>query len=208
MKKRNWMILFCMLIMSVFFTGCSSQDTLEYEGEKYVLLEYPASVFYYDYQYDDSGEFEVEGIYPFKGTQWDMVWVEGDVYCIKDQAKEAAAYYGNDANYEWFVVIDEEDEEVTYPLRLTTEEIESLYAIEEAERDNSIFFEEIETFGSIIKVSKDGFIKAGIGLAQYDGSWYWRTETINEDKEQDGAWAEYICELPETVIEKINDLLK
>ena len=55
--------------------------------------------------------------------------------------------------------------------------------------------------GTLKKVSKDGFISAIICLANYNDSWYYRTEIMNEKDE------EYIIVLPETLNKKIDKLL-
>lgn len=182
-------------------------DSIEYKGENYVFLDYPRDIFYYDYNGTESSNFEVEGTYPLTDSQWLMLWNEEDIYCMESDLEAASAYYGSDENYDWFIVVDD-DEEITYPLELSADDIEGVYALEHAERDTSIFFEEIEKFGSLIKVSKDGFIKATIGLAQYEGDWYWRTETIDEENEKDGTWAEYVCNVPESVNEKMKQAIK
>lgn len=199
------LVMMCTLLSSCWGKDVTSTDALEYEGETYVLLEYPTSIVYYDY--NGSVDAEEDEICLLESSQWAMVWYEGDVYCIKDKADEAKAYYANEANYDWFAGIDEE-KEVLYPLELTVEEIGDIYDMAEAEWKTSIFFEEIESFGNVTKVSKDGMIKGIIGTAKYDGQWYWRTETIDENREKDGTWAEYICPLPEPVNDKIKDAKK
>ena len=54
-----------------------------------------------------------------------------------------------------------------------------------------------------MKTSKDKTISAIICLAYYNDSWYYRTEIIDINKEDD---PEYIIKLPETLNKKILNL--
>lgn len=45
-------------------------------------------------------------------------------------------------------------------------------------------------------------------LAYYDGSWYWRSEIIDENREKDGTWPEYIHKLPDSLSNKITEAIK
>lgn len=202
----------CLLIMScVLFTGCSQQksddqDIVKYEGNKYVLLEYPANEFYYDYNGNSHDNFEeVDGIYPVDSSLWNMIWNGGDLYCAKDKADEAESYYADDVNYDWYIVIDTEEEECFYPVDITDSERESMYSFEEMERKTSVFMEEFEAHGSIVKISKDGIVRGTISIARYDGNWYWKSEIIDESREEDGTWPEYVQPLPETLNRKVKE---
>lgn len=83
------------------------------------------------------------------------------------------------------------------------EELICLYEIEEQDKDPAIFFEEIEDFAKLTKTSKDGIVSGVTELAYYDGSWYWRSEIIDESREKDGTWPEYVQKLPDSLSTKI-----
>ena len=179
-------------------------DTVKYEGEKYSVFGYPADIFMYDLA--EGVECEEDESVPLDGSQWRMVYNNGDVYCNTDDIDAANAYYNNHENYNWFVNIEYDDYEKMYPLNISMEDFEYIYRMEDMNKETAIFFDEIETQGSLIKVSKDGFIEGRTGLAEYDGKWYWRTETIDESRERDGEWPEYVIPLPEAVSDEIMEL--
>ena len=204
----------CILIISsMLLVGCNQQDTgdldtVKYEEKEYVFIEYPMNEFYYDYNGSSHDNFEeVDGIYPVDSSKWDMIWNGGDLYCAKDYAKEANRYYADDENYDCYIVIDTEDEgeENAYLVNLTEEELDSIYDLEEKEKTTSAFWEEFEAFGSIIKISKDGMVRGTISIAKFSGNWYWKSEIIDESREEDGTWPEYIQPLPETLDSKIKE---
>ena len=58
-------------------------------------------------------------------------------------------------------------------------------------------------FGSIAKISKDSVVRGTLSIAKYDGNWYWKSEVIDESREKDGTWPEYVQPLPESLNEKI-----
>ena len=176
-------------------------DTVKYEGEKYSVLSYPADIFMYDLA--EGVECEEDETVTLDGSQWRMVYNNCDVYCHTDDIDDANAYYNNHENYDWFVNIEYEDSEKMYQITPSMEDFEYIYRMEDMDKDTSIFFDEIETQGSLIKVSKDGFIEGRTGLAEYDGKWYWRTETIDENRERDGEWPEYVIPLPDAVSDEI-----
>ena len=180
-------------------------DTVKHEGEKYSFLGYPADIFMYDLA--EGVECEEDETVPLDGSQWRMVYNNCDVYCHTDDFDDANAYYNNHENYVWYVTIEDGDKEFTYPLEISMEDFEYIYRMEDMDRETSIFFDEIETQGSLIKISKDGFIEGRTGLAEYQGQWYWRTETIDENRERDGEWPEYMIPLPETVSDQIINML-
>lgn len=176
-------------------------DTVKYDGEKYVALGYPADIFMYDLA--EGIECEEDETVPLEGSQWRMVYNNTDVYCYTDDFDDANAYYNNHENYNWFVNIDYEGGEKLYPIAPSMEDFEYIYRMEDMNKETAIFFEEIEMQGSLIKVSKDGFIVGRTGLAEYNGKWYWRTETIDESRERDGEWPEYVIPLPQAVSDEI-----
>ena len=206
-KIINTLIL--VLILNMLLSGCSNENTenynkVDFEGKEYQLLEYPANEFYYDYNGNSNDNFEeVDGRYPIESPQWEMIWNAGDLYCAVDCVEEAEYYYSNDDNYDWYIVIDTEDEELSYPINVNDDELEDIYKLEEMERTTSLFWEEFESQGSLIKISKDGIVRGTISIIKYDGSWYWKSEIIDESREKDGDWPEYVQPLPKTFNNKI-----
>ncbi len=196
-------IALLVLAVMLMYTN-NDTDTVKYEGEKYSVLGYPADIFMYDLA--DGVECEEDETVPLDGSWWRMVYNNGDVYCHTDDFNDANAYYNNHENYDWYVNVEYEDREKMYPINPSVEDFEYIYRMEDINKETSIFFEEIEMQGSLIKVSKDGFIKGITGLALYDGSWYWRTEIIDESREMDGDWPEYVIPLPEAVNNEIAGL--
>ena len=81
-------------------------------------------------------------------------------------------------------------------------------SVENLPKEKAIFFEEIEEFATLTKTSKDGMVSGLTELAYYEGSWYWRSEIIDESREKDGTWPEYVQELPESLSEKITNAIK
>ena len=193
-------IALLVLAMMLMFTN-SDTDTVKYEGEKYSVLGYPADIFMYDLA--EGVECEEDETVPLEGSQWRMVYNNGDVYCHIDDFNEANAYYNNHENYDWYVNIEYEDSEKMYKINPSIDDFEYIYRMEDMNKETAIFFDEIETQGSLIKVSKDGFIEGRTGLAEYGGKWYWRTETIDESREHDGDWPEYVIPLPAAVSDQI-----
>lgn len=206
-KKRN--TIFLVLILNILLIGCSKQNTennnvVNFEGKEYESLEYPANEFYYAYNGNSHDNFEeVDGRYPIDSPQWEMIWNAGDLYCAVDSVKEAEEYYSNDDNYDWYVVIDTEDDELSYPIDVNDDELKCIYKLEEMERTTSLFWEEFESQGSLIKISKDGIVRGTISIIKYDDCWYWKSEVIDESREKDGDWPEYVQPLPETLNKKI-----
>lgn len=192
--------------------GCNRYETedldiVKYEKNEYIFLELPANEFYYDYNGNSHDRFEeVDGIYPINSSRWSMIWNGGDLYCTVESADEAENYYANDENYNWYVLIDGEYDEETnyYVLNLTEKELNYVYGLEEMERIDSVFWQEFKKFGSLVKISKDGIIRGTLSIAQFDGNWYWRSEIIDERRECDGTWPEYIQPLPKSISDKIN----
>lgn len=193
-----------MILVIILVVTMPQNDTVKYKGGQYTLLQYPIDIFYYDLAEGVEGYEEDETVL-LKGSNWPMVYNSGDVFCHEDDVDDANAYYNNHENYDWYVVIDAEDAEKTYSLEISMEDFEYIYQMKDIDKETAIFFEDIETMGSLIKVSKDGFIEGRTGLAQYEGNWYWRTEIIDESREKDGTWPEYVIPLPDTVNAEINE---
>ena len=211
-KSRMIRLLIACLCVTILLAGCGvtaddSAYTTKYKGHKYVSLEYPENIFYYDYNGNSHDNFaEVDGKYPIDSEQWAMIWNAGDLYCIKRSIEEATAYYADDENYVWYALVDtdEEDNEInSCPITVTAAELEAVYDIENQERDLAIFFDEFEKQGSIFKISKDGVVRGTISVCKYEGAWYWKSEVIDESRERDDTWPEYIHPLPQSLSDKM-----
>ena len=193
----------CALVISGL-TACQSDvETITYENEKYVLLEYNQDILYYDFRNINDQYFEVEEISPIEECKWDMIWVEGDLFVEEADYKEAQEYYSDEANYEWYVTVEDEAEDKTYTVTLSEEDISYIYDMESLEKEISFYYEEIETFGTLGKISKDQIIDARTSIVRCNGTWYWNTETIDENKEKDGEYPEFVKELPESLTKQI-----
>lgn len=200
-RKIAIAVLIIFVLAAAFIATRPDPDSIKFEGKKYVILGYPANVFYYDLS--TGGVFEEDEIYPIEGCQWDMVYQNGDVYCSKSDFRQASAYYDDYDNYDWFVNIEKGDEEQMYPITVSEEDGAYIYTIDEIDKETAIFFDEIETMGSLLVISKDGIIRGTTSLGEYGRQWYWRSEIIDESRERDGEWPEYIIKLPEQVNREI-----
>lgn len=203
-SKKNALVVKILLgiFMALGLTTCNSDNnTIEYEDEKYVLLEYNTDIFYYDYNNNDYLEEDV--IHPVECDQWKMVIYNGDLFVEKDKHEEAQEYYADDKNYDWQVTVENQDEVEIYSVTLTEDEQTYIYGMENLDKEMSVFYDEIELYGSLEKISKDGIIKAVINLVQVDDTWYWKSELIDESKGEDGDYPEYVQELPETLVERM-----
>lgn len=211
MNMKKCAIAVTLICLLLFSTGCGlnavGSEVVKYEGTKYVPLVYPASIFYYYYNGNSDDDFEeVDGIYPIDSPNWKMIWNGGDLYCDQKVASEAISYYANYENYDWFVTFDTDyDEEEFTPVlvEITAEEADAICVLNEMKKDTSATFEEFERLGSIYMVSKDGMVRATISIVKYGGSWYWNTETVDDENSLDGNWAEYIQPLPASVNGKV-----
>lgn len=201
---------FGIVLWLLFYGGLSFQDddTLKYDGDKYVPIQFSQDIFTYFYNGDEY--FEEDKSYPIEGAQWEMLYNSGDLFCIKDKSESVNSYYADDANYEWFVTISDVnmEDETTYPITVTEDEIAYLNTVEDMPQETAIFFEQIEIMATLSKVSKDGIVKGATELAYYEGCWYWRSEIIDESREKDGTWPEYVYKLPESLTENINNAIK
>ncbi len=177
-------------------------ETITYEGNTYVLIEYPMNIF--NYGLSKAGNYEEDEIYKIEHDKWDIIYCSGDLFALKDDLDAVNSYYGDDKNYNWWVRIENVDLDVekTFEISLHEDELDFLYNIEDLKRDETIFFEEIEKFATLAKTSKDGFITATTELTWHNDAWYWRSEII--DEKTDG-WPEFIFKLPESLSDKISN---
>lgn len=174
-------------------------DTIKYNGKTYVLLEYNMDIFNYDL--NQNNYYEEDVIHPVSNKKWNIVYFNGDLFILDKQVKEATKYYQDDNNYEWYFIVDEEEKEKEFSISINNEELKYIYDMDNMKKTTSLTFNAIEKMGTLKKVSKDGFISAIICLANYNDSWYYRTEIMNDYDE------EYIIVLPETLNKKIDKLL-
>ena len=193
-------VVFFALVIYIVVAGPRA-NFIAFDGHTYKYVEFPADIFYYDLK--NGGDFEQGEMYHLDGGQWEMAYCDGDIYCIRGKSWKANKYYNDNDNYIWNVIIETDDIENSYSIEISKEDSDYIYNMENMNKNTAIFFDEIETQGSLIKVSKDGFIEGRTGLAEYDGKWYWRTETIDENRERDGEWPEYVIPLPDAVSDEI-----
>lgn len=206
MKKSVLKALFIIAVVLVLccsvlvFTNRSKKfrDIVNYNGKTYELLEYNMDIFTYYFKCNDY--FEEDAIHPVSNEKWDAVYFNGDVFVEESKVKDAIKLYSHDKNYNWFVTFDKEDSQIKIPLSVTEKELKSLYNMEDFREKETMTFDDIKQFASIVKESKDGFVYALITLAQCYDSWYWKTEIMNDNDE------EYIVPVPETLSEKLFDL--
>ena len=119
---------------------------------------------------------------------------------------EANAFYADDENYVWYLLIDydvEDKEGYSVDIELTADELAYVYNIEDKEKNLAVFFDELEKTASVFKISNDGVVRGTLSIGKYKGEWYWRSELIDESRESDGTWPEYIQPLPESLSDKI-----
>lgn len=194
------LILFLMLIFKVEKNKVIT-DSVSYNGKTYILLEYNMDIF--TYYFNSNEYYEEDIIHPVTHKKWDMVYFNGDLFVRKDQVEESKKYYSDDKNYEWFIVFDEEETEVSLPISISEEELTYLYNMDNVEKNETMLFEEIKKFASITKISKDKVVYSLISLAYYNDSWYWKTEIIDVNQEND---PEYVIKLPDSLNKKIIEL--
>ena len=175
-------------------------DTLQYEGETYKYLQFPGNIFYYGLW--GSVECEEDETVPVPHDRWKLVYREGDLFVAQSQWDAAVADYGNDENYTWSVLIydPETDEPYTVPITVKSEDLAFLYGMEDMKKDTTLFFDDIQLFGSLVKLHEDGLISARVTLAYAEGTWYWRSETIDDSVE---GWPEYVVKLPDNMTRQI-----
>lgn len=204
-KKIILILMIVVLIVGVIILfkkdNKNLRDTVSYKGKTYVNLEYNMDIF--TYGFNSNNYYEEDVIHPITHDKWDVVYFNGDLFIVDKQIDEAIKYYSNDNNYEWFIVFDIEDNEVKVPISITKKELEYIYDMESMTRNETMTFDEIKQFASIVKISKDDFVYSLISLAHYKDSWYWKTEIL-DDNEDDNH--EYVIILPESLNKKIFDL--
>ena len=203
-KKVKYILLFFIvlfiILIGIFIADNKYVDTVKYKGNTYALLEYDSDNFTYYHNSDDFYEEDI--VYPVSHNKWNVVYFNDDLFVLDKEVKVAKKYYSNDNNYNWFIVFDSDDSDVKKSISLTKNELKNLYNIERSKKKIDITFDEINKFGDLLKVSKDGLVQGIVTLAQVDGNWYYKTEVMTDDDK------EIVIELEKTLNDKINALLK
>lgn len=203
-KIKIFIIIISILIFSVILIinrKSAFNDTITYNGKTYVYLETNMDVF--NYEFNSNNYYEIEMIHEIPHDKWDMIYFDGDLFVYEKQVKKAIEYYKDDNNYEWSVIVEEDEIENEFPILVSETELKYLYNIDNKNKEETMLFEEIEKFGTLKKTSKDKTIYAIICLAYFKDFWYYRTGTIDITKEND---PEYVIKLPESLNKKIKDL--
>ena len=148
-------------------------------------------------------DYEEDTVLPIPHECWDLVYRDGDLYVLESQWQAAVADYADDANYTWSVRIEDPETEETYsiPVTVTADDLSDIYTMEDRKGDTTLLFDDIELFGTLVKTHQDGLIAASTGLACRDGSWYWRSETIDDTVE---GWPEYVVQLPNSITAQLS----
>lgn len=200
--KIIFLVFLALILFTIFFIKDSKHnDSVNYNGETYELLEYNNDIFTYNFNNNAGAYFEVDIISPVFNKKWDIVYFDGDLFVRKDHVNAATKYYSLDSNYDWFIFYEEEDKEEKVSIVLDEKEIEYLYDMEKMKREDTMVFSDIKMFINIVKVSKDDFIYALINLVYCHDKLYWKTEVMNDFDE------EYIIPLSDSLKEKILGLL-
>ena len=205
-KIKIFIIIIFVLIVSIILIlnrKSDFSDTITYNGKTYVYLETNMDIFNYEFNNYKNDYYEVDVISEIPHDKWDMIYLDGDLFVYEKQVKKAIEYYKDDNNYEWSIIIEEDEIENEFPILISDNELKYLYNMDKAKREETMLFEEIEKFGTIKKTSKDKTIYASICLAKFKDNWYYRTSTIDVTKEND---PEYVIKLPESLNKKIKDL--
>lgn len=192
-------VVFCIGIIGGILLCNNRDELIEYKGKKYAYLEYKQDGFVYDYISDRL--FEVDKTYSIKVGKWDAAYCNGDVFIIKNKVKEATKYYSDDENYNWYFVLDKEDSEVEYKITLTKDEIDYLYSLDSKKKEKTIVFDDIDSFGSVKKLSKDKSIYGIITVAKVKDTWYWKSEVMMDDTK------EFVVALPDSLNKKIEKVI-
>ena len=203
-KIKIFIIIISILIFSVILIinrKSAFNDTITYNGKTYVYLETNMDVF--NYEFNSNNYYEIEMIHEIPHDKWDMIYFDGDLFVYEKQVKKAIEYYKDDNNYEWSVIVEEDEIENEFPILVSETELKYLYNMDNKNKEETMLFEEIEKFGTLKKTSKDKTIYAIICLAYFKDFWYYRTGTIDITKKND---PEYVIKLPESLNKKIKDL--
>jgi len=178
----------------------SQTGKLIYNGTKYFLVDYPSDIFRYELTFKD--ETKENKIYPINYDRWDLVHYNGRLFVSELTVEEVSIYYDNYKNYDWKVRVRRasSDQQYELPLSLDESELQILHNMQQMAHEDKIFSDQVDTFATLMKLSKDGFICGEIELVWYNENWYWRSGVIDEGTQ---GSPEYIYKLPSTLTEKI-----
>lgn len=192
-------VVFLLIFLSFYLLKKESHiDGIKYKGKIYQLLEFKNDIF--TYSFNSNEYYEQDEIHEIDHEKWDVIYFDGDLYILDSQVSNAVKYYSLDNNYNWSISFDNAEDEMKFPLNLNIKEMQNLYQLDDVPKNNAIFFEEIELFGSIVKESNDGFVFGIISLAKYQDNWHWKTEIMTEDNK------EYMVNLLPSLNKKINKI--
>lgn len=201
-SKRIWIII-VVIVGVLLFVMClynnRNLDTIEFNNRTYVLLEYNADIF--TYNYNRNSYLAEDEIHHISSNKWDTVYFNGDLFILKNQVRKATKYYKDDNNYNWFIVFDGEDNQIRKSVSINKEELKHLYDIEDYYDNITITFDDIECFSDILKVSKDGLVQGVVTLARVDGIWYYKSEVMTDDDR------EKVIKVFDSLNDKINRLM-
>jgi hypothetical protein len=95
--------------MSGIIQGCDNNcvDTIKYNKKTYVPLNYNMDIF--TYYHNSNTYYEEDVIYPVKHNKWNIIYLSGDLFVLKNQIKRANKYYKDDKNYNWYIAFDKDD---------------------------------------------------------------------------------------------------
>lgn len=195
-------IVVLVFICCIFFIrNCNDfLDTVKYNSKNYILLEYNLDIF--TYNHNSNVYYEEDIIHPISHKKWDIVYFNGDLFVLDKQVKYATKYYSDDKNYNWFISFDNDDNVIKESISISKDEILYLYNLVDMEKNKTIIFDDIDRFVDVLKISKDDLVFAIINLVQVDGIWYYKTEIMTDDDR------EYVIEIPDSLNDKINEILK
>jgi len=182
------------------------EDVVEQvQTNKYVNIEYPEDVFMYTYNNVDNKMFEVDQTYEIEHELWEIIMSEDDLYVNKKQSKEAKAYYQDVNNYDWYIVFDDEEYQL-HPIIIDEKELTVIDNFTDMEKNMSVFFDEMKEFGSLVKISKDKLIYGTTTIVKHEDTWYYKSDIIDDEIEEDGTNPTYVKMLPLSLNDKIKKL--
>ncbi len=171
-------------------------ETITYNGNEYLLIEFPNDIFSYDIVTDI--EHNEGTVYEIPSDKWSVLYFNGDLFALESEIQEISAFIEADDNYKWLVNIEyaNEDNIIEKTIDLSDDELSFIYSLQDAPRVQTVLFDEIEIFGTLCKTSNDGLIIAKTDLLYYAGNWYWRTDEVDESAD---GWPEYVVLLSESI---------
>ena len=175
-------------------------DSVTYNGKQYSLLVLTDDVFVYGIALNR--EFEDNVVYEINECQWDIIAYNAELFVVDSQLNDIISYYSDSQSFTFSVTVEYTNSDNCFErtVSLSDDEIRFFEQIADMEATETVFFENIEAFGTLTKTSNDGLIFGSTDLLYYNGKWYWRTGAI--DYVADG-WPEFVIPLTETICEKL-----